>query len=65
MKKYTKEQITECKAYLSYCVKHGAMDELEAGELVKNKEWKRIYDLMDYAEYLADSYKDEGGDLSG
>lgn len=58
---YTKEHIKECLAYLNYCVKEGAIDAEEAKEMAEKKNWKEVYDMMGYGEYLADlAFK--GGD---
>lgn len=49
---YKAEHIKECKDYLNYSVKHGFMDEDMAQEMIDEKDWKAIYDLMDEGDYI-------------
>ena len=51
--KHTPEQIKECKDYLGLCVKEGYMDTPEAEEIIKKKDWKKVYYYMDKAESMA------------
>lgn len=50
----------ECKSYLNYCLKEGAIDEVQAQELVDNEDWDAIEEMMALADYHADlARKDE------
>ena len=59
---FTDEQKEECKRYLNYCVKEGALDVEDAEKIVKDENWKKVYGMMDYAENQRDVARDEGGE---
>lgn len=46
MTKYTKEQVKECMDYLGYGYKEGFIDEQEVAEILKSKDWIRVYEMM-------------------
>jgi len=53
--KYTKEQIKECISYLGYGVKEGYIDESAAQEIIRKKDWKYVYEMIDRADAYADA----------
>lgn len=55
--KYTAKQIAECKHYLHYCVKMGALDIDEAQEIVRNEDWDYVYEMMFRADAHADAQR--------
>ena len=54
-----KKKEKECKKYLGYCYKEGCIDESEAKEIIKNRDWDAVYEMMSKAEAYADVERDE------
>lgn len=43
--------------YLHYCVKHGGLEVDEAEEIIKNRDWKRVSEMMAWSDYVANSWE--------
>jgi hypothetical protein len=55
---YSDKHIAECIAYLQFSVKNGNISEEQANELIKKKDWKAVYDLMDKGDAIANEKGD-------
>jgi len=59
MTRHTKTNVKECMDYLGYCYKEGAIDEPEVAEIIKTKDWDRVYNMMAKADAFANNYHKE------
>jgi len=50
-KKYSPEQIKECKDYLNFSVKEGYLDEDSAQDLIRTENWYAVYHMMDEGDF--------------
>ncbi len=59
MTRHTKTNVKECMDYLRYCYKEGTIDESEVAEIIKTKDWDRVYNMMAKADAFANNYHKE------